>query len=38
MMHFLCGVWIVVGLLLAFVLGNLIGHVLTYGWFTPAGF
>ena len=38
MMHFLCGVWIVAGLLLSFVLGNLIGHVLTYGWFTPSGF
>ena len=29
------GIWIVVGLLLAFLLGTLIAHIFLYGWFTP---
>ncbi len=28
-------VWIIVGLTLSHVLGTLIKHIFTYGWFTP---
>ena len=30
-------IWVGVGILLCFLLGTLIGHVLSFGWFTPVG-